>query len=572
MEKFSEIKYTRPDYATLKKEAKLAIKALKEAKSYDEFKDVYLGLNSKMYETMTMATIASVRNTINMQDEFYEKEEKYNNSQSATLSLTLKKVMQTVLASPFRKDIDAEFGSLLLKSTEMQLKLISFKVIFKMIKESNLGNEYSKTVATCKTNFNGEDCNFYGLLKHMENPDREIRKQAFLAWAKMYEEVSPKLDELYDKLVALRVKTAKALGFKDYIEYVYLARGRFDYNAADVEKFREQVKKEVVPLCAELFEKQRIRLGLEHLEMYDEALVFPKGNATPIGTTEELVEKARAMYHELSPETGEFFDFMVSYQLFDLETRPGKHMGGYCTFLPLYKAPFIFSNFNGTSADVDVLTHEAGHAFEAYLASRELPLLELVHSTSEINEIHSMSMEQFTYPWMDKFFGDATNEYRYAHLCGTMTTIPYLCAVDEFQHKVFENPKMTALERRATWHQIEKDYMPWRSYDGNKFLGEGGFWMQKQHIFLYPFYYVDYALAQVCASQFFIKSLENHEAAWEGYLSLCKMGGKYGYFETLEKAGLNNPFKEGTVKNVVDKIRTVIQEFENQLPKEGDSK
>ena len=568
MEKFNEIKYKRPDYATLKKEAKLAIKALKEAKSYAEFKEVYLGLNSKMYEAMTMATIASVRNTINMQDEFYEKEEKYNNSQNATLSLTLKKVMQTVLASPFRKEIDDEFGSLLLKSTEMQLKLISFKVIFKMIKESNLGNQYSKTVALCKTNFRGEECNFYGLLKHMENPDRAIRKEAFLAWAKMYEEVSPKLDELYDKLVALRVKTAKALGFKDYIEYVYLARGRFDYQASDVAKFREQVKKEIVPLCTELYEKQRIRLGLEHLEMYDESLVFPQGNATPIGSKDELVAKAQAMYHELSSETGEFFDFMVEHELFDLETKPGKHMGGYCTFLPMYQAPFIFSNFNGTSADVDVLTHEAGHAFEAYYASRHLPLLELVGSTSEINEIHSMAMEQFTYPWMDKFFGEHVDEYRYAHLCGTITTIPYLVAVDEFQHKVFENPKMTAFERRTTWHQIEKDYLPWRSYDGNKFLSEGGFWMQKQHIFLYPFYYVDYALAQICASQFFVKSLHNHEEAWNGYLSLCAMGGKFGYFETLEKAGLDNPFKEGTVKKVADEIRKVIAEFEGKLPQE----
>ena len=567
MEKFSELKYTRPDFAKLKSDVKEAIKALKSAKSYEEFKKIYLELNQKMYDVSTMGTIVSIRNTINMQDEFYDKEDKYINTQSASLSLTMKKVMQTILASPYRKEIDAEFGSLLLKSAEMQLKLISFKVIFKMIKENNLGKEYSKAVALCKCNFRGEECNFYGLLKHMENPDREIRKEAFLAWAKMYEEVSPKLDAIYDKLVALRVKTAKALGFKDYIEYVYLARGRFDYNAADVNKFREAVKREVVPLCAELYQKQAARLGLDELQMYDEALVYPNGNATPIGSTTELVEKARNMYHELSPETGEFFDFMAEYELFDLETKPGKHMGGYCTFLPNFKAPFIFSNFNGTSADVDVLTHEAGHAFEAYYASRHLPLLELVHSTSEINEIHSMAMEQFTYPWMDKFFCERTDEYRYAHLCGTMTTIPYLVAVDEFQHKVFENPKMSAKERRSVWHQIELDYMPWRHYDGNKFLSEGGFWMQKQHIFLYPFYYVDYALAQTCASQLFIKSTKNHKEAWDNYLALCSMGGKYGYFETLEKAGLDNPFKEDTVKKVVESIRGLIDEFEAKLNK-----
>ena len=139
MEKFSELKYTRPDFAKLKSDAKEAIKALKNAKSYEEFKKIYLELNQKMYDVSTMGTIVSIRNTINMQDEFYEKEDKYINTQSASLSLTMKKVMQTILASPYRKEIDAEFGSLLLKSAEMQLKLISFKVIFKMIKENNLG-------------------------------------------------------------------------------------------------------------------------------------------------------------------------------------------------------------------------------------------------------------------------------------------------------------------------------------------------------------------------------------------------------------------------------------------------
>ena len=188
---------------------------------------------------------------------------------------------------------------------------------------------------------------------------------------------------------------------------------------------------------------------------------------------------------------------MTKYELFDLETRPGKHLGGYCTSLPEYKAPFIFSNFNGTSADVDVLTHEAGHAFQAYLGERLIPIGVLQGSTSEVCEIHSMSMEFFTYPWMDKFFGDRADEYRYAHLCDALAVIPYMACVDEFQHEVYKNPKMTAKERRGVWRSIEKKYMPWRDYDGNAFLENGGFWMQKQHIFLYPFYYIDYALADL---------------------------------------------------------------------------
>ena len=261
------------------------------------------------------------------------------------------------------------------------------------------------------------------------------------------------------------------------------------------------------------------------------------------------------MYRELSKETGEFFDYMVEHGLFDLETKPGKRQGGYCTFLADDKAPFIFSNFNGTSADVDVLTHEAGHAFEAYSASRIYPLSGQVWSTTEIDEIHSMSMEFFTYPWMDMFFEENADKYRYAHLVSALTVIPYMACVDEFQHRVFEEKAVNAGRRREIWRELERRYMPWRDYDGNKFLEEGGFWMQKQHIFLFPFYYIDYALAQMGAFEFYGRMKENREAAWEDYYRLCCAGGSQGYFELLKIAGLSNPFAKGTVKKVMDSIR-----------------
>ena len=267
----------------------------------------------------------------------------------------------------------------------------------------------------------------------------------------------------------------------------------------------------------------------------------------------------------MSPETDEFFKFMTEYDLFDLDTKVGKRMGGYTTFFPAYKAPFIFSNFNGTSADIDVLTHEAGHAFQAYLASRTLSIETQCHSTSEINEIHSMTMEHFAYPWMESFFGDKANEYLYTHLVDSLCTIPYLVSVDEFQHRVFEKPTMSAMERRQAWHQIELKYLPWRDYDGNEFLENGGFWMQKQHIFLYPFYYIEYALAQICAYQFFIKSRANKDEAWNDYINLCKLGGSLGYFDLLKEANLKTPFDENNIKQIVNDVKDVIDEFEKRI-------
>ena len=564
MEKFRDLEYKRPDLAAVKKECLAHLKKFEKAQTFEEANAEYLAFCKVNDDLATMAVIAHVRNTMNMKDEFYDAERKFFNTEAPKLMPMMKKSIKAMLKSPFRPQFEEVYGKHLFKQAEVEEKLINMRIIFLMIRENALTTEYSKTAAACSTEFRGENCNFYGLLKHMQSTDREERREAFLAWAKLYEGIAPKLDELYGKLVKLRCKTAKRLGFANYIDYVYLARGRYDYTAKDVKEFREAVRKYITPICEKLFEEQRQRLGVDRLHWYDESLVFPDGNAVPTGTTEEKVKKAQEMYRALSPETGEFFDFMVEHELFDLETRENKHLGGYCTSMPSYKAPFIFSNFNGTSADVDVLTHEAGHAFENYYASRRLPISDLAHSTSEINEIHSMTMEHLTYPYMDKFFGDKADRYRYAHFCESVKTIPYLVSVDEFQHRVFENPQYGPEDWRKIWREIEKKYMPWRDYDGNDFLEGGGFWMQKQHVFLYPFYYVDYALAQMGAFSIYRKEVEEGNA-FENYLKLCSIGGKYGYFETLERAGIPLPLKEETVRETAAFIEKQTKALKEKL-------
>ena len=550
MEKFSDIKYTRADLGAYKKMAKQLIKQIKTAKSADEIYEAFLRSDAEMAPLETSVVIASVRNTMDTTDKFYTDEMAYYDKALPIIMPVSIKINKALLASPFRAELEARIGKQFFRTTEAELKVSDKKIILESIKENQLCTEYSKLAAACSTDFNGEKCNFYGLLKHMQSTDRTVRKQAFEAWAALYEGASDKLDAVFDKLVKLRVKKAKKMGYASFTDMAYIMRDRFDYNADDIKCFREQVVKHIVPLCDKLMRQQQRRLGVDTLRYYDEQLVFPEGNAVPQGDKDELVAAAQQMYRELSPETGEFFDQMVKYEMFDLLTRPGKHLGGYCTALPEYKMPFIFSNFNGTSADVDVLTHEAGHAFAYYQSSRTQPLSNYHHSTSEINEIHSMSMEHFTYPWMDKFFGEATPKYLYAHLASAIGTIPYLCCVDHFQHEVYARPEMTAVQRREVWRTLEKTYMPWRDYDGNEFLEKGGFWMQKQHIFLYPFYYVDYALAQICAFQFYKRMTEDRKQAFTDYIALCRCGGSLGYFETLEKAGLANPFKDGVIEEI----------------------
>ena len=564
MERFADIKYERPDLAAFKKEYLALIKKLKGAGSYEEADEAVVEMEKLMNRVFTSYVVAMIRHNMNMKDEFYDGENSFFEREIPKNMMILKKGTEAMLGSPYRKQLEEKYGSLMFKNAEVQAKLIKPSIILPSIAENKLTSEYSKVAAGCSVEFMGEKCNFYGLLKHMQSTDREERRAAFEAWAKLYEEASPKLDEIFGKLIKVRRKIAKKLGFKSYIDYAYLTRQRYDYGPDEVARFRETVRTTVTPVCDKLYREQAERLGVDKLRFYDEALVFPDGNAVPQGTPEELTEKARLMYEALSPETGEFFNFMTEYGLYDLVTRENKHLGGYCTALPAFKAPFIFSNFNGTSADIDVLTHEAGHAFEAYYAARRLPHTDLTFSTSEINEIHSMSMELFTYPYMESFFGDRADRYRYAHLCEALEVIPYLVSVDEFQHRVYENPDSTPSDWRKFWRDIEKKYMPWRDYDGNEFLEGGGFWMQKQHIFLYPFYYVDYAMAQMGAFSLYRKATEGGDA-WGDYLKLCSMGGMYGYFETLERAGIPNPLTPGTVEEAAGFVEKRIAELEEKI-------
>ena len=551
MEKFKDLEYKRPDLNALKKDVAAMLRQFKKAQTFEEADEAFLKMQRVMEAVSTQYTIAYVRNTMNMKDEFYDAEIQFFNKEMPKLMMPMKKVNKAVLASRFRPQMEEKYGSHMFKESEIQQQFMKASVILPSIKENQLTTEYSKTAASCSVEFMGETCNFYGLLKHMQVPDRAERKAAFDAWADLYESVSGKLDAQYGQLVKLRCSIAKKLGFNSFIDYVYLARGRYDYDAAKAAEFREAVRQYITPLCDRMYREQAERIGVDKLQWYDEDLIFPDGNAEPIGTPEELTEKARQMYHEMSPETGEFFDFMTEHELFDFVTRENKHLGGYCTFMPDYKAPFIFSNFNGTSADIDVLTHEAGHAFQAYYASRRLPIQSLTGSTSEINEIHSMTMEFFAYPYMERFFGDKADRYRYAHFIDAFRDIPYLVCVDEFQHRVFEDPASGPADWRRFWKETEQKYMPWRSYDGNEFLEGGGFWMQKQHIFLYPFYYIDYALAGLGAFSLYRKQLAG-EDAWGSYIKLCGLGGKYGYFETLEKAGIPVPLDPETVKQTAE--------------------
>ncbi len=558
MKRFSELPYSRPDFEEASRKIVEYTTVFKNAAGLEEARELFLAHKAMMAEISTLRFVAAIRQACNTQDPFYEAEMASFNSNLPKLNLLVREADEVVLASEYRAALEEEIGSIYFRDLETQNRFADERIVEDMVEEGQLMQQYSKISATATIDFQGENCNFYGLLKHMQSTNRTERKAAFEAWAKLYSQIAPQLDEVYDSMVRVRDNMAKKLGFTSYTEMAYLKYRRYDYSQEDVANFRRQVRETITPACQKIFQEREKTLGLDKLCYYDESLAYPEGNPMPKGDKTLLIKNAQQMYREMSPETGVYFDTMVEFDMFDLETRPGKLPGGFCAPLYTHRIPFIFSNFNGTSADINVLTHEAGHGFEVYSSTRALPLPEMTFSTNEVNEIHSMSMELFAYPWMELFFGEDAEKYRQSHLADALITITYIVSVDEFQERVFEKPDMTAAERYAVWQEIEQVYMPWRNYDGNAFMEQGGFWLQKQHIFLYPFYYIEYALAQVCAFEFYSRMKEDRTSAWSDYCKLCCAGGSLGYFQLLQLANLTNPFQEGSVKRAVT---TVLKEL-----------
>lgn len=392
---------------------------------------------------------------------------------------------------------------------------------------------------------------------YLSHADRAVRRKAWEKYSAYFESVEEELDSIYDQLVKNRTEQARQMGYKNYVELGYYRMTRNSYGQEEVEKFRDQIKKYFVPFAEKLHDRRRQRLGLEKLSYIDEQVYFADGNPAPHMSPEEILKAGQQMYTEMSEETKEFFDFMMENELFDVLGRKTKRAGGYMTYLPDYNAPFIFANFNGTSGDLDVITHECGHAFQGYISGKD-PIQEHRDITMETAEIHSMSMEFFADKWMELFFGDRAEDYRIMHGEDAAIFIPYGCMVDEFQHIVYENPEMTPQQRKEAWSRLEKVYKPHLDYEDNKYFGGGGFWQKQQHIFNYPFYYIDYVLAQTCAFMYKIKMSENREEAWESYLKLCRLSASKFYGEMLKEVGLEVPYEDGCIQKIVEKLDVLL--------------
>ncbi len=549
---FETLEYTRPVIEGAIKRTQELTRAVESAQSYAEVRAAMMENDRLSKHLSTLLSICYIRHTINTKDEFYEAENRFIDENFPLLMPSSVAYNDALAASRFRPEIEAEFGKMLFVGGELQKRSFCEANIPLMQRESALCDEYQSMMAGCEIEFRGETLNLYGIQKHFEDADRETRRRAFAKYSAFYAANEARMEEIWGELIDIRNEMGRNLGFKNYIPLGYLLQGRTDYGVREVESFREQVRDYLVPVCSELFERQRKRLGVPELRVYDEKRIFADGNATPAGDDDFMIARAREIYKELSPETAEFIDFMVEHRLFDLKNRPGKASTGYMTDLPEYRAPFVFSCFNHTTFDAEVLTHEMGHAFAGYEAMRAQPISDYYSESTDIAEIHSMSMEQFCYPYAERFFGADADKYRYGHLQEAVTFVPFGVAVDEFQHICYADPGLTPRERTLEWRKLEQKYMPWRTYDPeDEFMCRGGMWYHKPHIFLSPMYYINYTLTTVGAMEFKKKFALDRAAAWSDYLALCRIGGSKNYLSALETSHLSCPFTPGAVENAL---------------------
>ena len=560
--KFNEYEYEHLDLEKIKAEFSRLIESFKKAKNMKGQVVAFDEIIKLRNHIETMQTLVSIRHSIDTNDEFYDKENEYMDEISPILFGFTNDFYKALVNSKFKDELVEKYGKFLFDLAENTLKTFSPEIIPDAQEENRLSSKYSKLIASAKIDFDGKELNLSQMVPYTQSKDRNVRIEAAKKVAQFFAENQDEFDNIYDSLVKVRTRMAQKMGYKNFVEFGYKQLSRLEYDAKMVEGYRKQVLENIVPLHTELRERQGKRLGVEKLKFYDEAIKFNSGNADPHGSPEWILNNGKTMYKELSKETNEFFTFMTENNLLDLLSKKGKMSGGYCTYIPEHKAPFIFANFNGTSHDIDVLTHEAGHAFQVY-QSRGFEVPEYLWPSYEACEIHSMSMEFLTWPWMNLFFENDTDKYKFIHLSEALLFIPYGVTVDEFQHWVYENPEVTPKERREKWLEIEKKYLPTRDYGEVEELKNGIFWFRQGHIFSSPFYYIDYTLAQVCAFQFWIKSRENREKAWQDYLNLCKLGGSKPFFELMKSANLKNPFEEGTLAFVIPKIKEYLDNVDD---------
>jgi M3 family oligoendopeptidase len=551
--RFSEMPYSRPDTNALRDSATARLAAWKSASSAEEQLSILTDWERQEQRISTLSTMAYIRFQQDTSSEQSRAERTFFDQINPDLQGDKIRFLQAVLGSPHRSTLEARLGGHVFQLWEAECTTFRDEIAADKRTESALTMRYSSAMAALRIPFQGAEYTLSTLRAFFGNPDRSVRLAATQAQAKALATIQDDLDEIYGQLVETRDRMARSLGHDTYTPLGYSEMHRTDYTDTQVAAFRQAVQDTIVPLAARIRARQADKLGIQDYGFHDEAVNDKRGAPRPQGDHDWMMERASQMFSSMGTDFGDFFQMMKQRELLDLKSRDGKAGGGFCASFETHGVPFIFANFNGTQDDVNVFTHECGHAFQVY-SSRNLSPREYLWPTYEAAEILSMGLEFLCYPHMHLFFGDSAPRFRTGHLESAITFIPYGAAIDEFQHRVYASPSDRGPEWHASWKDLEASYLPWRRYQDTPFFEEGRLWQRQRHVYNRPFYYIDYCIAQLCALQLWSRARKDRTDTMRLYRDLCNLGGSMPFTALLETVGLENPFDPAVIARLSAEI------------------
>lgn len=563
--KVKDIPYERIHLEDIRQELETIISGIKAACNAETVLALREQILRLLMRYQSTTTLCQIRHTCNTADPFYLKEHAYYDEIDPEVQGLIMEYRSALLHTPFRAELEKHLSPLYFRYLEVQTKAMSPAIVEDLVEENKLCSEYSLLMSGLEFPFRGESYTLSELYQFLDHDDRDTRREAYLAYGARLNTIAPQLDDIFDRLVRVRHHMATKMGYENFVELGYARMERVSFSKTEVEIFRQNVLDAIVPVAARLCTETAKELGIDSIMLYDNGVIFPGGDPKPIGEKKDILQAAREMYHEMSEETSRFIDMMLENEALDVDGRKNKWGGGYCSDIAAYRQPFIFANFNGTAGDVEVMTHEAGHAFNAYLIADNRFALEIGPGGAETAETHSTAMEFFAWKYMGKFFGENTAKYQYMHALDIFTRIPFAAAVDAFQQTIYEHPEMTPAQRNVLWYELERKYRPYLSNDGIPFFEDGRRWQLQMHIYELPFYFIDYALAQTAAFGFLTESQKNYQDAFDRYLVFMKHGGERCFDDLLEEARIASPFQKGSLEKLACDVEDLLHQIKQSM-------
>jgi oligoendopeptidase F len=464
-------------------------------------------------------------------------------------------LQQAFVKHPQRGELPRPRYTVFDRDTANQVELFRSENVPLETEEAKLGQQYQKLSGSLTVNFRGEEKTLIQMGRYLEETDRTTREEAWKLVAERRLKEAVTFDAQFDELSKLRGQLATNAGFSNYRDYAFRRLGRFDYTPADCERFHNAVEKEIVLLLRELQADRKQKLGIAALRPWDLSVdPLNRPPLKPFADVDEMVFRSQLIFNRIDGELAGGFQQMQDLKLLDLDNRKGKAPGGYQSTLAEARVPFIFMNSVGIQRDVETLLHEAGHAFHA-LATQEEDLYAYRGSPIEFCEVASMSMELLGNEFIEEFYNPADSaRARRTHLESIVSVLAWIATVDAFQHWIYTHPGHTHAERDAAFvglHQRFNGDVDWSGFDSER----AKLWHRQLHIFLYPFYYIEYGIAQLGALQVWVNSKRDRKQALTDYKNALALGNSRPLPELFAAAGCKFEFSDATVRPLTKMIR-----------------